>query len=87
MKGVYQFLCHNESESDQVIQNITWNMKVSLKVCLYAWRIVNNTLPTKDNLTTCEVFNIGDFACLGGCGSNKVFLGTWIKQSLESYFL
>jgi len=46
-----------------------WHKQVPLKVSLFAWRLFQNRLPTKDNLLCRQVLHLDNIACVGGCGS------------------
>jgi len=46
-----------------------WHKQVPLKVLLFAWKLFQNRLPTKDNLLRRQVLHSNNIACVGGCGS------------------
>jgi len=47
---------------------ILWLKEVSLKVSLFAWRLLHNRITTKDNLPRPHVLTINDHLCTGRCG-------------------
>jgi hypothetical protein len=59
--------------------NDVWHKSVPLKVSIFAWRLLRNRLPTKDNLLSRGVLQHDDISCVGGCGSEEnachLFLG------------
>jgi hypothetical protein len=56
------------SSHDESTQDIIWNKVIPLKVYLFAWRLLNNILPSKDNLI-CHGMHLEDSVlCLEGCG-------------------
>jgi hypothetical protein len=59
--------------------DVTWNTIAPLKVSLFAWRLLNNRLPTKDNLIRRGMTHLDSILCTSGCGvaetSNHLFLG------------
>jgi len=42
---------------------------VPLKVSLFAWRLLRNRLPSKDNLAQHRVIYIDDIVCVAACGA------------------
>jgi len=44
---------------------------VPLKIYLFAWRLLLNNVPTKDNLVQRRVLSHNDQMCTGGCGRNE----------------
>jgi len=46
-----------------------WHKQVSLKVSIFAWRLLRNRLPTKDNLVRRQILHHDDTVCVTSCGS------------------
>ncbi|PNX94589.1 70 kDa peptidyl-prolyl isomerase [Trifolium pratense] len=52
-------------------KDVIWNKVVLLKVTLFAWRMLNDRLPSKYNLI-CRSMHLENSAlCLGGCGVDE----------------
>ncbi|AES59191.2 hypothetical protein MTR_1g015510 [Medicago truncatula] len=58
---------------------------VWLKVSLFAWRLLHNMLPTRDDLVRQRVLQDDDIVCVGGCGGTFVFGVQPIRQPLVSH--
>jgi len=65
-KGV---VVNNNNNND--LHFILWLKEVPLKVSLFAWRLLQNRIPTKDNLMCRQVLSVNDELCTGGCGSTE----------------
>jgi hypothetical protein len=50
VKGTYHFLTTVDAPPDRGMFDDVWHMQAPLKVSLFAWRLLRNRLPTKDNL-------------------------------------
>lgn len=48
-----------------------WHKNVPSKMSIFAWRLLRNRLPTKDNLPRRHVLQNDDIGCVGGCGSEE----------------
>jgi hypothetical protein len=44
---------------------------VPLKVTVFAWRLLRERLPTKDNLLRCSILHHDNQLCVGGCGMEE----------------
>jgi hypothetical protein len=59
--------------------DVIWNKIAPLKVSLFAWRLLNNRLPTKDNLIRRRMTHLDSILCTSGCRvaetSNHLLLG------------
>ena len=64
VRSAYKFL----TVDDVVFVSSLWLKEVPLKVVLFAWRLLRDRLPTKDNLYRRNVVDIDDQFCVGGCG-------------------
>jgi hypothetical protein len=50
VSGAYHLLTHIVPLAVAAHNGVIWNKIAPLKVSLFAWRLLNNRLPTKDNL-------------------------------------
>jgi len=50
ISGVYQMLTSQPVQTSEVLSDLIWHKQVPLKVSIFAWRLLWNRLPTKDNL-------------------------------------
>ena len=57
---------NNNLAADHITE--IWNKEVSLKVSLFAWRLLRNRLPTTDNLVKRQILQPNAQLCVGGCG-------------------
>jgi len=70
-KGVYHILSQEEQHVCTPFMKLIWNKVMSLKVSLFAWRIMNKRLSTKDYLVRRKVFCYDSLACPSACGKEK----------------
>lgn len=66
--GVYLFLTSLQSQQASAVSNLVWHKNVPLKVLVFAWRLHQNRLLTKDNLARRDVIAADASLCLAGCG-------------------
>jgi hypothetical protein len=66
--GVYKFLTGQEFHSFDAIRDLIWHKQVSLKVSIFAWRVLRNRLLTKDNLVARDIITHDAQLCVTGCG-------------------
>jgi len=59
--------------------NNVWHKLVLSKVSLFAWRLLQDRIPTRSNLMRRHVLQPNDNLCVGGCGNfetaNHLFIG------------
>jgi len=67
----YDYLISTKSNANSDNSNNVWLKVVPLKISLFAWRLLLNRIPTKDNLIKRGAINNNDFLCLGECGVNE----------------
>jgi hypothetical protein len=48
-----------------------WHNHIPSKVSLFAWRLLRNRLPTKDNLVRRSVLSPANAVCVSGCGHTE----------------
>jgi len=86
---VYYFLTVAEEPVDRSTIDNVWHQKVLLKVSLFAWRLLRNMIPTRDNLVRRRVIQAAANVCTGGCGSKEstihLFLGCNVFSRLWSF--
>ncbi|GAU47696.1 hypothetical protein TSUD_190240 [Trifolium subterraneum] len=68
VRSAYHLLTHLVPVPMATHNDVIWNKVVPLKVSLFAWRLLNNRLPSKDNLTRRGMHLEDSELCLGGCG-------------------
>jgi len=69
VSGTYRFLT---TVDDQVVAGSlhdVWQKLVPTKVSLFAWRLLQDRIPTRANLARRRVIQPIDNVCVGGCGS------------------
>ena len=66
VKGTYNFLTTADESIARGLFNDVWHKNVPLKVSIFAWRLLRNRLPTKDNLLRRRVLQHDDISCAGG---------------------
>ena len=88
VKETYHYLTSADTHPDRGLFDNVWHKYVPLKVSLFAWRLLRNWLPTKDNLVWRCALQQDDNQCVGGCGLEEIaghlFLGCDIFGSLWS---
>jgi len=99
VKGTHHFLTMADTPMKRGLFDDVWHRQVPLKVSLFAWRLLRNRLPTKDNLVRRQILHIDDNVCMIGCGTMETadhFLFTcdtfgrvWflVMQWLHLYFV
>jgi hypothetical protein len=66
---VYHLLTHGVVPDTPVAnQEVIWNKIASLKVSLFAWRLLKNKMPSKDNLLHRGMNQLDSMLCAGDCG-------------------
>jgi hypothetical protein len=65
VKGTYNFLTTGDESIARGLFNDVWHKSVPLKVSIFAWRLLRNCLPTKDNLLSRGVLQHDDISCVG----------------------
>jgi hypothetical protein len=67
-------------------QEVIWNKIAPLKVSLFAWRLLKNKLPSKDNLLHRGMNQLDSVLCVGDCGvvetSDHLFFGCKLATPL-----
>jgi len=99
VKGTYHFLTTIDAPLEWGLFDDVWHKQALLKVSIFAWRLLCNRLPTKDNLVRRQILHHEDNMCVTGCGSIEttdhlfftcdIFTGLWflVLQWLHFYFV
>ena len=88
VKGAYHFLTTADVPPQRGLFDDVWHRQAPLKASLFAWRLLRNRLPTKDNLVRRRVLQNDDNVCVGGGGCscpetvNHLFFGCDIFSSV-----
>jgi hypothetical protein len=101
VRGAYQPLTSQGAAPMEDAKRLIWHSQVSLKVSIFAWRLLRDRLPTKTNIVTRGILSPAADLCVFGCGemesAHHLFLscGTfgslwalvclWINVSVVEY--
>ena len=76
--GVYDMLTSQDQPMFPQNMELIWHKQVPLKVSIFAWRLLRDRLPTKENLASRGVLSVEARSCIDGCGHvedlNHLFL-------------
>jgi len=86
VKGAYTFITTTCEPLNRSLVIDVWHKQIPSKVSLFAWRLFQKRLPTKDNLMHRRVIQPENAVCASGCGqretTNHLFLACNIFSSL-----
>ncbi|GAU35286.1 hypothetical protein TSUD_274880 [Trifolium subterraneum] len=68
-RGAYQLLTAQDVVLLDAATCLIWHYHVSLKVSIFAWRLLQDKLPTKANSITRGILPKADHLCVSGCGA------------------
>jgi hypothetical protein len=68
VRGAYQLLTSQQHIVLHVAVDLIWHKQVSLKVSIFAWRLLRDSLPTKANLVARGIISLDALLCVSGCG-------------------
>ncbi|GAU19662.1 hypothetical protein TSUD_240100 [Trifolium subterraneum] len=73
VKGAYQTLTRAEEEAEPMLNSaeLVCNKVVPVKVSVFAWRFMENRIPTRDNIFKRGILNIDAQHCVLGCGFDE----------------
>jgi len=71
VRGVYQILATQTLPSDDGVLDLVWHKQVPLKVSIFAWRLLQDRLPTKINLMRRGIIHHEAARCVAGCASDE----------------
>jgi hypothetical protein len=66
--GAYHLLTSQDPVTLTTAEDLIWHKQVPLKVSIFAWRLLRDRLPTKDNLLTRCIISSEAHFCVFGCG-------------------
>ncbi|GAU47276.1 hypothetical protein TSUD_94650 [Trifolium subterraneum] len=69
VREAYRFLTSHQPISMIDADDLIWHKQVPLKVSSFAWRLLRNRLPTKDNLANRGIITAEAQSCVAGCGA------------------
>jgi len=72
---------NNDHQNDY---NFVWLNEVPLKVFIFAWRILRNRVPTRDNLWKRRILVVNEQVCTANCDNNEDVHHLFVKCE---YFL
>jgi hypothetical protein len=68
VRGTYRFLTSADEPLNGVAVYNVWHKLVPSKVSIFAWRLLQDRIPTKSNLVRRQVLQHGSNVCVSGCG-------------------
>jgi hypothetical protein len=69
-KSAYKKAINGErSEEEDFQSKKLWNKVIPAKVSVFAWQVMQNRIPTKDNLGKRRIIGRDELQCIGGCGN------------------
>lgn len=84
VKGTYHFITTFDDVVDMNLVDNVWHKNIPLKVSVFAWCLLRNKIPTKDNLARRRVLLPNDTTCVVGCDiqetTNCLFLGCGLSN-------
>jgi hypothetical protein len=66
VRGAYQLLTSQQHIVLHVAVDLIWHKQVSLKVSIFAWRLLRDSLPTKANLVARGIISLDALLCVSG---------------------
>ncbi|GAU40282.1 hypothetical protein TSUD_60730 [Trifolium subterraneum] len=66
--GAYQLLTPQVTATMDEVEKLIWHSQVPLKVSSFAWRLLRDRLPTKENLVAQGILSPKVHFCTSGCG-------------------
>lgn len=68
VRGAYQLLTVTDNNNFGAEIALVWHKQVPTKVSIFAWRLLRDRLPTKDNLVSRGILSEEQRLCSNGCG-------------------
>ncbi|XP_024632674.1 uncharacterized protein [Medicago truncatula] len=68
VRGAYSLLVSQVPQAVDYVLDLVWHKQVSLKVSVFAWRLLRDRLPTRLNLISRRVLSPDMSSCVAGCG-------------------
>ena len=72
VQGLYQLLTTQELHNHDVPTNLIWHQQVPLNVSIFAWRLIWNSLSSKDNLVECDIISLETQHCVSGVAVSRL---------------
>jgi hypothetical protein len=72
VRGAYNLLTIQDPHGVEAISDLIWQKQVPFKVSVFAWRLIRNRLPIKDNLVICNIISHDSQFCVTGCGGLEI---------------
>lgn len=72
IKIAYSALTNEVEAEESPMTNFIWNKAVPLKVEIFAWRLLNDRIPTKNNLAQGGILSANNSLCVFGYGGVDV---------------
>jgi hypothetical protein len=89
VNGAYQILTSQAAHSHDALGDIVWHKHVPLKLSILAWRLLQDRLPTKNNLLRSKIIHQNAARCVAGCGHDEttshLFIHCGLFSSLWQY--
>jgi len=71
VSGAYHMLTTPTEPTDVGLLDLVWHNQVPLKVSIFGWRLLQDRLPTKNNLVRRGLISVADATCVAGCDNNE----------------
>jgi hypothetical protein len=68
VSSTYQLLTAQDTPHVAHVAALIWHKQVPLKISIFAWRLLQNRLPTRSNLVDRGIITDADVGCLTSCG-------------------
>jgi hypothetical protein len=68
VSSAYQLLTSQQTVTLDAAEDLIWHKHVPLKISIFAWRLLRDRLPTKDNLVSRGIIAPTAHLCVSGCG-------------------
>ncbi|KAK2363998.1 hypothetical protein QL285_088919 [Trifolium repens] len=86
VRGAYQLLTSQHPIAFDEADDLIWHRHAPLKVSIFAWRLLRDRLPTKENMVACGIITPNAYLCASGCGdiesAHRLFLSCSFFGSL-----
>ena len=67
VRGTHRFLTSTDEPMIGVVDNNVWHKLVPSKVSIFAWRLLQNRIPTRSNLVRIHALQPDNNMCVSGC--------------------
>ena len=80
----YRYITNSDVMLDRTLVDDVWLKQIPPKVSLLVWRLLQNRLPTKDNLSRWGVIHGNALTCVAGCGASETALHLFLNCDISS---